>query len=157
MSVTERYRRLKRRTMLMVAAGFALATLLAFVGFVAQSFSLIPDLFRLNKQCQEEGYHMAEFEFKMLGFAYELDKGQYAKAISGLRRLHRRLSSRQGLIKVPEFADKGQELEFYLALQNPRTGAFMDDSCPYCTYDGPTQNVLLHLEGLHKRPGSPFA
>ena len=32
----------------------------------------------------------------------------------------------------------------------------MDDSSPYCTYDPPTQNVLLHLEALAKATGQPL-
>jgi hypothetical protein len=86
----------------------------------------------------------------------QLDKGRYVEAVSGIRRLHERLRSRKGLIKVPKFSNSGEELEFYLALQNPRTGAFMDDSFPYCTYDPPTQNVLLHLEALAKEDGQPL-
>ncbi len=140
----------------MVTAGFALAALLALVGLAVHVSFLIPALFKLNRECQEEGYYMAEFEFKMLGFAYQLDKGRYVEAASGIRRLQERLRSRDGLIKVPKFSDKGEELEFYLALQNPRTGAFMDDSFPYCTFDGPTQNVLLHLEALAKAIGQPL-
>ena len=34
-------------------------------------------LFSLNKTLQEEGYYMGDFEFKMLGFGYYLDKGYY--------------------------------------------------------------------------------
>ena len=137
--------------------GITGSTLLVIIGIWAHSFSLIPDLFRLNKECQEEGYYMGEFEFKMLGFAYYLDKGQYAKAVSGIRKLHKQLKTREGLTKVPHFNDKRQELEFYLNLQNPRTGAFMmDDTYPYCTYEGPTGNVLLHLEALAKETGQPL-
>lgn len=156
MPAPEQRGRLRIRTILMATAGFALAALLALVGLAVHISFLIPALFKLNRQCQEEGYYMAEFEFKMLGFAYQLDKGRYVEAVSGIRRLHERLRSRKGLIQVPEFADKRQELEFYLALQNPRTGAFMDDSSPYCTYDGPTGNVLLHLEALAKETGQPL-
>jgi hypothetical protein len=32
----------------------------------------------------------------------------------------------------------------------------MDDSYPPCTYDGPTQNVLLHLEALANATGQPL-
>ena len=138
-------------------AGLALAALLALVGLAVHISFLMPALFKLNKECQEEGYYMAEFEFKMLGFAYQLDKGRYVEALSGIRRLHKQLSSRAGLIKIPKFSSKEEELEFYLALQNPRTGAFMDDSFPYCTYDPPTQNVLLHLEALAKATGQPLS
>jgi hypothetical protein len=149
-------RRLRKRILLWATAGLALITLLA-LGAVAMEFTcLAPALFKLNKKCQEEGYYMAEFEFKMLGFAYELDKGHYVKALSGIRRLHEQLKSRRGLIKVPRFDDKREEMEFYLAIQNPRTGAFMDESFPYCTYNAPTHNVLLHLEELAKATGQPL-
>jgi hypothetical protein len=40
-------------------------------------------------------------------------------------------------------------------LQNPRTGAFMDDTYPYCTYEGPTGNVLLHIIALAQETGQP--
>ena len=156
MPATEQRRRLKWRTLLLTTAGVALAALLALVGLAMHISFLIPALFKLNRECQEEGYYMAEFEFKMMGFAYQLDKGRYVEAVSGIRRLHERLRSRKGLIKVPKFSNKGEELEFYLARQNPRTGAFMDDSFPYCTYDPPTQNVLQHLEGLAKATGQPL-
>jgi len=156
MPATEQRSRLKRRTLLLATAGLALAALLALVGLAVHISFLIPALFKLNRECQEEGYYMAEFEFKMVGFAYQLDKGRYVEAVSGIRRLHERLRSRKGLIKVPKFSNKGEELEFYLALQNPRTGAFMNDSSPYCTYDAPTQNVLQHLEGLAKATGQPL-
>ncbi len=138
-------------------AGLALVALLVLVGVAARVSFLMPALFKLNKECQEEGYYMAEFEFKMLGFAYQLDKGRYLEALSGIRRLHKQLSSRAGLVKIPKFSSKEEELEFYLALQNPRTGAFMDDSFPQCTYDPPTQNVLLHLEALAKATGQPLS
>jgi hypothetical protein len=156
MSVVQQGHRLKRKTLLWATAGLALIALLALTGLAMHVSSLVPSLFRLNKKCQEEGYYMAEFEFKMLGFSYQLDKGRYLSALVGMRRLHEQLRSRQGLIKVPRFNDKADELEFYLALQNPRTGAFMDDSFPYCTYHAPTQNALLHLETLVKATGQPL-
>jgi hypothetical protein len=122
----------------------------------AYIFATVPALFGLNRRCQEEGYWMAEFEFKMLGFSYLLDKGRYLEAVRGLHRLHEQMRTRQGLVKIPKFTSKREELEFYLALQNPRTGAFMDDTFPYCTWDGPTQNTLLHLEALAAATGQPL-
>lgn len=134
-----------------------LVAVLVLVAFPAAYISyLVPDLFRQNRACQQEGYYMAEYEFKMLGFAYQLDRGQYAAAWQGIRRLHQQLKSGTGLVKVPAFTDKRKEFEFYLSLQNPRTGAFMDDSSPFCTYDGPTGNVLLHLEALAQDLGQPL-
>jgi len=116
----------------------------------------VPELFRLNKVCQEEGYYMAEFEYRMLGLAYYLDRGHYVKAITGLKRLHRRLATRDGLVRVPTSGDRNEEMAFYLGLQNPRTGAFMDDFYPLCVYHGPTENVLLHLGALADETGQPL-
>lgn len=114
------------------------------------------DLFRMNKELQEAGYYMGDFEFKMLGLAYWLDKGNYFKALSGINKLHKQMESRVGLIKIPEFDDKKKEMAFYLNLQNPRTGAFMDDSYPYSTYTGPTGNILAHLDALAEKTNQPL-
>ncbi len=116
----------------------------------------IKELFKLNKERQEQGYYMAEFEFKMLGMAYDLDRGHYYSSLKLINQLHHQLKTTEGLIKVPEFNNKAEELEFYLALQNPNTGAFMDDAYPYCTYTGPTGNVLLHLDKLAEETGRPL-
>ena len=140
----------------MITAGISVSSLLVILGIWAHSVTRVPEMFRLNKACQEEGYYMGEFEFKMMGFVYYLDKGRYAKAVSGIRKLHRQLQSREGLIKVPRFDDKKQEMEFYLDLQNPRTGAFMDDAYPWCTYNECTENVLNHLDALAKETGQPL-
>lgn len=116
----------------------------------------VKDLFRMNKELQEEGYYMADFEFKMLGIAYWLDHGHYYTALSLLNQLHKQLITREGLSQVPKFTNKEDELEFYLNLQNPKTGAFMDDSYPYCTYNEPTENILSHLDALAKETGQPL-
>lgn len=116
----------------------------------------VNDLFRLNKTLQEAGYYMAEFEFKMLGMVYHLDKGHYARALSMLSRFHSELSRRENLIKLPEFKTTQAEMDFYLSLQNPRTGAFMDDTFPYCTFNEPTENVVMHLDALAQRLGVPL-
>ena len=73
-----------------------------------------------------------------------------------MKEMERQLKTREGLIKVPKFASKSEEMDFYLNLQNPRTGAFMDDSFPFCTYTGPTGNVLNHLDELSKDTGRPI-
>lgn len=117
---------------------------------------LIPETLRLNGELKSEGYYMGDFEFKMLGFAYYLDRGQYVTAYSGLTQLHKELGSREGLIRIPEFANKNEEMEFFLSLQNPRTGAFMNDSYPLFTYIGPTLNVVDHLELLANETGKPL-
>jgi hypothetical protein len=114
------------------------------------------ELFGMNKELQEDGYYMAEFEFKMLGLAYYLDKGHYYTALSRINQLHHQLKTKQGLIKMPEFKNKLEEMQFYLNLQNPETGAFMDESYPFCTYTGPTGNVLAHLDALATELGQPL-
>jgi hypothetical protein len=145
------------RTVLKAVAALALATALLIAAVAVRISFLVPALFKLNRQCQEEGYYMAEFEFKMLGFAYLLDKGRYWDAVSGLQRLHGKLKSRDQLVKVPRFRDKEEELDFYLSLQNPRTGAFMDDSFPYCTYAAPTQTCCSTSTPSPRRRGGPCA
>jgi len=142
-------------------------TILAIIGFIlvlavgvffaaVHVKTQITDLFRMNKELQEEGYYMADFEFKMLAMAYWLDHGQYYTALSRLGKLHKQLKTREGLIKIPDFTNKEEELEFYLNLQNPETGAFMDDSYPYCTYNEPTENILSHICALAKETGHPL-
>jgi hypothetical protein len=123
---------------------------------VYKSLRLIPEMFQLNSELRAEGYYMGEFEFKMVGIVYYIDKGQYITAFSRLNQFHKQLKNREGLIKVPKFADKKKELEFYLGLQNSRTGAFMDDSYPLCTYVGSTLNMVSHLELLAKEIGEPL-
>lgn len=48
----------------------------------------------MNKILLEEGYYMAEFEVKMMGIVYYLDKGHYRKAFSTLSRFHSQLKNR---------------------------------------------------------------
>ena len=114
------------------------------------------DLFRMNKDLQKESYYMGNFELKMLSLAYYLDKGHYFKALSGINKLHKQLEIKENLIKVPEFNNKEEELEFYLSLQNPKTGAFIDDSIPYFTYNEMTENILIHLDALTQEMGRPL-
>lgn len=113
-------------------------------------------MFKLNGQLQAESYYMAEFEFKMLGCAYYLDKGRYFTALSKLNELHRQLKTREGLIRVPKFEDKEEEIEFFLSLQDPETGAFMDSSYPAFLYLEPTLNVVEHLELLAGETDHPL-
>jgi hypothetical protein len=145
-----------KKGLIMTTIGVALGTLILTLGLWANDFRLIPELFRLNKQRQAEGYYMAQFEFKMVGLAYLLDRGEYMKAMSGLRAYHDQLESGEGLVKLPTFASKDEEMDFYLNLQDSATGTFMDTSFPYCTWEGPTGNVLDHLESLAKETGRPL-
>ncbi len=118
--------------------------------------SHVKDLFKMNKTLQEEGYYMADFEFKMLGFGYYLDKGQYFKSLDLLNKYHEKLLSREGLIKIPEFVNKQDEINFYLSLQNPETGAFIDDSAPFCTYWSISENIINHMESLTDSTTTPL-
>jgi hypothetical protein len=138
--------------------------LLSFIGIILISgvfISLrvktqVKELFKMNKDLQVEGYYMAEFEFQMLGFGYYLDKGQYVKALTRLSDYHTKLSNRAGLIKIPEFMNNQEEINFYLNLQNPKTGAFMDDSAPFCTYFSVTENIICHLDALADSTTAPL-
>ncbi len=147
---------MKKRTFIIVISGIALLFIIGSGLFIYRSKASISEMFKLNGQLQAEGYYMGEFEFKMLGCAYYLDKGQYITAFSMLNKLHQQLKTGEGLIKVPDFADNKEEMEFYLSLQDPETGAFMDDSYPSFLYYEPTLNVVDHLELLAKETGRPL-
>lgn len=150
-------RSMQRRKWIALAGVILIALVMGVGGLKAlQTKNKIKALFKMNKALQEENYYMAEFEFKMLGIAYCLDKGAYRKGFGLLDRLYAQLSAKKNLIKMPAFASKAEELDFYLSLQNPNTGAFMDDAYPLCSYHGPTENVLLHLDALAKAIGQPL-
>lgn len=140
----------------MATALIAIFSVLVTLGLWGYHGASIPTMFRLNKQLQSEGYYSAEFEFRMLGLGYWLDHGEFEKSMSAMSLLKERMESRKGFIKIPAFTSKQQELEFYANLQNAKTGAFMDDSYPYCTFEGPTGNVLEHMEELSKALGKPL-
>jgi len=116
----------------------------------------IREVFQLNEKMKNEGYYLSEFEFKMLGIAYYLDHGHYLKAFSRLNKIHQELSTGEGLIKVPEFSSSKEKLEFYKKLQNPQTGAFMDDAYPLFTYFGVTANMIAYIEDLSKIANESF-
>jgi len=147
----------KRKKIILITV-IILLSLIIVLGFILKNRvqTQVKELFRMNKTLQEEGYYMADFEFKMLGFAYLLDKGSYFTALSGLSDFHKQLQNRENLIKIPEFKSKEEEMEFYLNLQNPGTGAFMDDSFPYCTFNEPTENIIAHLDVLAQETGTPL-
>lgn len=135
-----------------------LILLVIISGFILKNRVLtqVKELFQLNKTLQEKGYYMAEFEFKMLGISYNLDKGNFAKSLSMINNFHKQLINEEDLIKIPSFKTKDEEIEFYLNLQNPETGAFMDNTYPYCTYWSVTENVLDHLDALCKSVNRPL-
>lgn len=140
----------------MVTAFVTIFSILVTFGLWGYNGASIPTLFKLNKQLQNEGYYMTEFEFRMLGLAYWIDHGEFEKSMSAISLLKERMKSREGFVKIPAFQSQEEELEFYQNLQNPKTGAFMDDSYPYCTYEGPTGNVLEHMENLSIALGKPL-
>jgi len=114
------------------------------------------DLFRYNKLRQEQGYYTAEFEFKLLGIGYSFDKGEYSRSYSLFSKLYKEMSTGEGLVKMPAFRSDSEELEFYLNLQDPQTGAFMDREYPLCSYHGPTENTLIHMAKLAERLNMPL-
>lgn len=116
----------------------------------------VKDLFRMNKELQEAGYYMGDFEFKMMGVLYWLDKGEYYRALAHLNKLHSQFKTKEGLIKLPEFKNKAEEIEFYLNLQNPKTGAFIDDIYPYATYNEVSENIINHLDALTRESRQPL-
>ncbi len=146
---------IKHKKTLIALMLFVITSLLLTL-VVLHTKSQVKEMFRLNKELQEENYYMAEFEFKMLGISYWLDKGHYYTAIKKLNELHYQMKTREGLVKMPEFKTKEEEFDFYLSLQNPKTGAFIDDSYPLNTYYKTTENVLLHLDALAKETGQPL-
>ena len=148
----------KRTKKIIVITPLVLIVLLVVFGVLAAHNTKVKirELFQMNQQLQEEGYYMAEFEFKLLGLGYLIDKGHYYKALSRLDDLHTQYQTKKGLIKMPDFKTKEQELEFYLNLQNPYTGAFIDDSYPLNSYHGPTENVIQHLQVLANETNQPL-
>ena len=116
----------------------------------------VKELFKMNKKLQEEGYYMAEFEFRMVGFGYYLDKGQYLKSLKTLSDYRDKLKSREGLIKVPDFKNNQEEIDFFLNLQNPNTGAFIDETAPFCVYYEVSKNVVDHIVSLTDSTTTPL-
>lgn len=147
---------MKHKKLILSISAFLVILIASGTYLALRTKTQMKELFRMNKELQEQGYYMAEFEFKMLGLTYYLDKGHYITALSRINQLHHQLKTKEGLIKMPEFKNKEEEMQFYLNLQNPNTGAFMDESYPYCTYTGPTGNVLAHLDELATESGKPL-
>ncbi|WP_025865008.1 hypothetical protein [Prolixibacter bellariivorans] len=148
---------MKHKKKNIIAVSSLLAVFVAFGVFIVfQQKTQVKELFKLNKQLQKEGYYMADFEFRMLGAAYLLDKGEYSKSINTLSEYHNKLKNRDGLLKIPAFNNKQEEIVFFLSLQNPKTGAFIDESVPYCIYWEISQNIINHLESLLDSTSGPL-
>lgn len=147
---------MKKKRLTTIISIFVMIILICLGSFIYRSVTSISEIFRLNSKLQAEGYYMGQFEFKMLGCAYYLDKGHYITAFSKLNQIHKQLETKEGLIKVPKFTSKKEEFEFYIGLQNPKTGAFMDNSYLLFTYIGSTLNMIKHLESLSDDTGQPI-
>jgi len=145
-----------KRTILIVFA--CLIALIVISAFVAKNHiqRQVKELFRMNKSLQEEGYYMAEFEFRMVGFGYYLDKGNYLKSLKMLSDYHYKLKNKEGLIKVPDFKNNQDEINFFLNLQNPNTGAFIDETAPFCVYYEVSKNVVDHIVSLTDSTTAPL-
>lgn len=142
---------------LIIISAFVLLLLIFFGTFIAlRTKTQVKDLFRMNKELQEEGYYMGDFEFKMISILYWLDKGEYYHGLSQLNRIHKEFESKEGLVKMPNFNSKEEEVEFYLNLQNPKTGAFIDDTYPYLVYNEITENAINNLDALTREIGQPL-
>ncbi|MFW5490173.1 MAG: hypothetical protein ACNI3A_17425 [Desulfovibrio sp.] len=130
--------------------------LLMLVSIGAYEFnSRLKEMFQLNRELQAQNYVMSEFEYRLKGISYLWDKGHWAEAFELFNQYYDQLRTREGLVKLPVFGSTQEELEFYLAQQNPRTGAFISDAYPMCVYHGPTENVLTHIEKLSRQLGKP--
>jgi len=148
---------MKRKRIILTATIILFATVtLSFTVISLNVKTKVKEMFKLNKTLQEEGYYMADFEFKMVGCGYYLGKGQYYKSLKLLNDYHKKLSGREGLIKIPKFKNNQEEINFYLNLQNPATGAFIDNSAPLCTYWSVSENVINHLEALADSTTAPL-
>lgn len=147
-----------KRKRIILAATILLSSSVILTGIVISLNvkTKVKELFKMNKTLQEEGYYMGDFEFKMLGCAYYLGKGHYNKALKLLKDYHKKLSGRAGLIKVPDFRNNQEEINFYLNLQNPETGAFIDESAPLCTFWSVSENIINHMEALADSTTAPM-
>jgi hypothetical protein len=110
----------------------------------------VKDLFRMNKELQEDGYYMGDFEFKMMSLTYYLDKGQYIEALLSINKLHNQMERKDGITKMPKCNSKQEELTFYLNLQDPETGAFIEKKYPYLVYNEISENIIDHIVSLSK-------
>lgn len=146
-----------RRKILTISVILCIAVPLALGVFLferANRFkSMADEAFSLSSQRKSEGYYTAEFEFKILGILYLFDHGHYLESYRKFNDLYNQFKTTSGLVRIPRFANATDEMEFYLGLQNPVTGAFMDSTYPLPTYFGPTLNVIEHLQKLAESTG----
>jgi len=154
----DRGNRMAARRKIALSLIAALATVLVVATLIARQVWKVEEIFEANDTLKSEGYYLSEFEFEMLSVSYYLDKGRYLDGLCRLDQMHRKLVSREGLVKVPEFANPQERLEFYLDRQNPETGAFYpNDKDPVIAYVGVTANMINLIEDLSHQAGRPFA
>ncbi|WP_370322793.1 hypothetical protein [Oricola sp.] len=135
----------------------ALATVVVVATLIARQVWKVEEVFEANEALKSEGYYLSEFEFELLSISYYLDKGRYLDGLKRLDQMHRKLTTRDGLVKVPDFADADDRLEFYLDRQNPETGAFYPNATdPVLAYVGVTSNMINLIESLSRQAGKPF-
>ena len=134
-----------KKTILLTISVFVILFILSGMTLAIRTKTQVKEIFKLNEERKSEGYYVSEFEFQMLAAIYYLDHRDYIKALSTLNTIHKQFKTTERLIKIPEFSNKKEQLEFYKTLQNPRTGAFMrDDSYPLFTYIGVTANMIAY-------------
>jgi len=145
------------KRLLIAAAGLVFAAI-AVTGAVAyKTKSKVEDAFALNEQRKAEGYDLSWFEFQGLAALYRLDHGDILEGLSVIDRLHGKLSTTEGLARIPEFTDAKQTLEFYRNLQHPVTGAFYPDvRDPLFAYVGVTANMINLIKDLSGKADEPF-
>lgn len=142
-----------------IALGLIVFFIVIAVSITHKSLKLksqVKEMFKLNKTLQEEGYYMGDFEFKLLGMGYYLHLKQYRKAQTMLSDYHTKLINKEGLIKIPEFKNNQEEIDFFLQLQNPKTGAFIDETAPFCVYYEVSKNIIDHIVSLTDSTTKPL-
>lgn len=146
-----------KRVLVVVLSLVALAivSIAILVGF---EINRIKAIFAANAELKEEGYYLSPFEFELLSVSYYLNNGHYLEGISRLNEIHHVMTTRDGLVKIPSFADPAEKLDFYRSLQNPETGAFYPNSSdPVVNYIGVTANMINLIETLSLEAGEPFS
>lgn len=147
-----------KRKIMFASASILLAIVLAGGLWTARQVYKVSAIFAANDALKSEGYYLSEFEFETLSVSWYLDKGRYLDGLHRLDEMYRKLTTRDGLVKVPDFANAGERLDFYLDRQHPETGAFYpNDTDPVLAYAGVTSNMINLIEDLSRQAGRPFS
>ena len=145
------------KRILYAVSGVFLLTIAVIAIAAYQTKSKVEEAFELNQQRKEEGYYVSWFEFEGLAAIYRLDHGDIPEGLSIINRIHQKLSTTVGMVKVPEGLDDAELLEFYRNLQNPVTGAFYpNDTDPLVSYVGVTANMINLIADLSITAGESF-